>query len=78
MADWGDYEGLEKYLNSKEDLNIKNQLLRPIYRELRTLIRNLSYTEEAKAYLDYTTLKNRIESYYVIFQGSQKKKTTKE
>jgi len=63
----GDFEKLEEYLNDKEDAKRRNFYLQPIYRKLKVTIRNITYTEEAKAYLDYTALKNRIDNYHVSF-----------
>ena len=66
MSDWGRYQELEDFLNNKDEVNTKNKMLKPLYRELKSAIQNITYTEDAKAYLDYVALRNRIESYYVL------------
>lgn len=65
MTDAGDYEGAEKVLESTDVGDIKNGYLRPIYREIKTIIRSMTYNEEAQMYLDYIALKDKITNHYV-------------
>lgn len=65
LSEAGAFDKLEDFLNNKDDISTRNLYLQPLYRKLKEDIRNLTYTEEAKALLDYTALKNRIENYYV-------------
>ena len=66
MIDSGDYDEISKYLNDDSKIHMKNKLLKTIYRRIKQDIRELTYTQEAKAYLDYIALKNKIESFYVF------------
>lgn len=61
----GAFDKLEEFMNDRDEIKTRNFYLQPVYRRLKESIRNMTYTEEAKAYLDYNALKNRIENYYV-------------
>jgi hypothetical protein len=65
LTERGKYEELEKVLQNKDESETKNVLLQPIYRELKSLIRLMTYSEEAKMYLDYVALRDKIKEYYV-------------
>jgi len=60
MMDAGKFEELTEYLNTRDDLDLKNQFLQPLYRNIKVLVRDLTYTEEAKLFLDYTKLRDKI------------------
>ena len=65
MADTASYEDMDKLLNNKEDLILKNRMIKAPFREVRALVRQLTYTEEAKLYEDFAALKNKIHDYHV-------------
>ena len=66
IIDSGDYDAISMYLNDDSKIHIKNKVLKIVYRRIKQDIRELTYTQEAKAYLDYIALKNKIESFYVF------------
>ncbi len=65
MADWGMYEEMEDYLGKTDDVQIKNKLLRPLYREIKVAVRILSFNEEVNAHQEYVALRDKIDYHYV-------------
>lgn len=53
-AEQGDFEALQKLMDNEEIMKKKNHFLQPIYRDLKTLIRHMTYTEEYKLMREYT------------------------
>ena len=55
----------------REDLNqeVKNKLIEPIYNNLKSMIRNISFTHEHNYFDKYLTLKKRLENNYDITKG---------
>lgn len=58
-AEQGDHESMQKLLDKEEVMEKKNVLLQPIFRDIKSAIRHMSYTEDykiIKEYLDNRTL----------------------
>jgi len=45
-ADQGDLKNMQKVLDNKSIMDRKNQLLQPLFRDLKSQIRHMSYTAE--------------------------------
>ena len=65
MEDHGEYEEAREELEKPEEGELKNIYLRPLYREIKTIVRSMTYNEEAQMYLDYNALKDKITNHYV-------------
>lgn len=66
LYDQGKYEEAEKVRMNKEVINYKNKMLINIFRDLKNLIRKITFTEEHEIYgkfKDYTT---RVRNSFVI------------
>ena len=58
-AEQGDHEAMQKILNKEGVMDKKNLLLQPIFRDLKSMIKHMTYTEEyqlLKEYIDNRTL----------------------
>lgn len=53
-AEQGDFEAMQKLMDNEEMMKKKNEFLQPIYRELKSIIRHMTYTEEYKLMREYT------------------------
>ena len=53
FVEQGRFEELEKIINNEEIVKYKNSLLKPLYRELKSVIRYISHTDEYKIYNDF-------------------------
>ena len=53
LADKADYKGMEEALNQEDTIKEKNFLLRPLYSDLKLIIRKMTKTEEAEFLRDY-------------------------
>ena len=58
-AEQGDHESMQKLLDKEEVMEKKNVLLQPLFRDLKSAIRHMTYTDEyklIKEYLDNRTI----------------------
>ena len=53
-AEQADFEALQKMMDNEEMMRKKNHFLQPIYRDLKTIIKHMTYTEEFKLIKEYT------------------------
>ena len=53
---------MEAVLAQEGHLEAKNNLLRPLYRELKSTFRHMTYTPETKLLLEFKKHKNQIEA----------------
>ena len=54
-ADQGDLKNMQKVLDNKSILDRKNTLLQPLFRDLKSQIRHMSYTPEFELIQEYLT-----------------------
>ena len=73
-AELGDYTAMQSVLDNQLVLEKKNQLLQPIFRDLKSQIRHMSYTPEYEIMRDYLNQRKQIESS-VKAQASEEWKT---
>ena len=73
-AELGDYPAMQSVLDNQLVLEKKNQLLQPIFRDLKSQIRHMSYTPEYEIMRDYLSQRKQIESS-VKAQASEEWKT---
>jgi hypothetical protein len=59
-AEQGDNEAMQKLLDKQEVISKKNSFLQPIYRDLKTTIKHMTYTSEFKLLREYTHNSNLI------------------
>lgn len=52
-AEQGDFEAMQKLLDNENVMKKKNAFLQPIYRDLKTIIRHMTHTEEYKLMREY-------------------------
>lgn len=52
-AEQGDFEAMQKLLDNADVMKKKNGFLQPIYRDLKTIIRHMTHTEEYKLMREY-------------------------
>lgn len=52
-SEQGDHEAMQRLLDNEELMEKKNALLQPIFRELKSMIRHMTYTEEFQIINDY-------------------------
>ncbi len=53
FAEQGDHESMQKLLDKEEVMEKKNALLQPIFRDLKSAIRFMTFTDEYKAIKDF-------------------------
>lgn len=53
LAELGDHKGMELALNDEETIKEKNQLLRPLYSDIKLIIRQMSRNEENEILRDF-------------------------
>ena len=53
FAEQGDHEAMQKLLDKEDVIEKKNVLLQPIFRDLKSAIRHMTYTEEFKVFKEY-------------------------
>ena len=61
-AELGDHTAMQSVLDNQLVLEKKNRLLQPIFRDLKSQIRHMSYTPEYEVMRDYLTQRRQIES----------------
>ena len=65
-AEQADYKAMQEVLDSQNSIDVKNQLLQPLFRELKSQIRHMSSTPEAQIIKEYMvareqlTIKNKL------------------
>ena len=53
FAEQGDHESMQKLLDKEDVMEKKNVLLQPIFRDLKSAIRHMTYTDEFKIIKEY-------------------------
>ena len=56
-AEQGDHKAMQQVLDNQGAMDKKNQLLQPLFRDIKTQIRHMSYTPELEVVREY--LSNR-------------------
>lgn len=69
-AEQSDFESLQKLMDNEQIMRKKNAYLQPIYRDLKTTIRHMTFTEEYKLMREYTY--NRQLILNACVEGSEK------
>jgi hypothetical protein len=69
LVEQGDYAALEKVLEDKDNIEFKNKLLRPLYREIKTIIRYMTYNQFYKLYEQYSKQITQIQKDFVILSS---------
>ena len=65
-ADQGDYKSMQKVLDNQAVLTRKNILLQPLFRDLKSQIRHMSYTPEFALVQEYLTVRKQLQQSIVI------------
>jgi hypothetical protein len=52
-AEQGDHESMQKLLDKEDVMEKKNVLLQPLFRDLKSAIRYMTYTDEYKLIKEY-------------------------
>lgn len=47
-AEQGDHDSMQKLLDKEDMISKKNSFLQPLYRDLKTTIKHMTYSEEYK------------------------------
>lgn len=71
-AESGDHEAMQKLLDKEDVMAKKNSLLQPLYRDLKTTIKHMTYTPEYKIMRQY--VRNRALILNALPEGSSKAK----
>ena len=69
-AESGDHEAMQKLLDKEDVMAKKNSLLQPLYRDLKTTIKHMTYTPEYKIMRQY--VRNRALILNALPEGSSK------
>jgi len=64
-ADQGLHKEMQEVLDDHSVMNKKNQLLQPLFRDLKSQIRHMSYTPEHQLMQEYLTARNQIKASMV-------------
>lgn len=72
FAEQGDNEAMQRILDKEEVIQKKNTFLQPLYRDLKSTIKHMTYTEEYKTLREY--IRNRTLILNALPEGSQKAK----
>lgn len=59
-AEQGDHEAMQKILDKDEFITKKNGFLQPLYRDLKSQIKNMTHTPEYKLLKEYIRNRNLI------------------
>jgi hypothetical protein len=59
-AEQGDYEAMQDVLDNKGIMARKNLLLQPLFRDLKSQIRHMTYTPEFALLQEYVTARNKV------------------
>jgi hypothetical protein len=59
-AEQGDHESMQKLLDKEEVMEQKNTLLQPIFRDLKSAIKYMTYTDEFKILKEYVNNRNHL------------------
>lgn len=59
-AEQGDHESMQKLLDKEEVMEQKNTLLQPIFRDLKSAIKYMTYTDEFKILKEYVDNRNHL------------------
>lgn len=70
-ADQGDYKSMQKVLDNQAVLDRKNMLLQPLFRDLKSQIRHMSYTPEFALVQEYLTVRKQLQQS-IVAQTPQK------
>ncbi len=57
-AEQGDHEAMQKLLDKEEIMEKKNMLLQPIFRDIKSAIKHMTYTDEFKILKEYVDNRN--------------------
>ena len=63
-AEQGDNEAMQSILNKEEAMEKKNSFLQPLFRDIKTKIRHMTYTPEYKILREYVKTRRQIEAKY--------------
>ena len=63
-AEQGDNDAMQKILDKDEVIDKKNTFLQPLYRDLKTTIKHMTFTSEYKLLREYSQHRNDILSAY--------------
>jgi len=69
-AEQGDHEAMQKLLDKEDVMAKKNSMLQPLYRDLKTTIKHMTYTSEYKVMRQY--VRNRALILNALPEGSSK------
>lgn len=69
-AEQGDHDAMQKILDKNDSISKKNSFLQPLYRDLKTTIKHMSFSEEYKLMRQY--LRNRALILNALPEGSSK------
>ena len=64
-AEQGDHQSMQKLLDKEEIMEKKNLLLQPLFRDIKSLIRHMSNTEEYKILKEFVSNRTIILANYV-------------
>ena len=53
FAEQGDHESMQSLLDKQELIEKKNLMLQPLYRDLKSMIKHMTYNEEYKLMKEY-------------------------
>lgn len=68
-AEQGDHESMQALLDKDEVMEKKNLFLQPLFRDIKTTIKHMSYTEEYKILKEYVDNRNiLLHNYVTIIQ----------
>ena len=62
FAEMGDHEAMQAVLDNQLVIEKKNKLLQPIFRDIKSQIRHMSFTPEYEIFRDYVTKRRQIEN----------------
>ena len=63
-AEQGDHESMQRILDKEDVMDKKNLLLQPIFRDLKSIIKHMTYTEEYKILKEYLDNRTAILNSY--------------
>lgn len=69
-AEQGDHDAMQKILDKNDSISKKNSFLQPLYRDLKTTVKHMSFSEEYKLMRQY--LRNRALILNALPEGSSK------
>lgn len=77
-ADMGDHKNMQRVMDNKGIMERKNVFLQPIYRDLKSHIRFMSYTPEFQLVQEYVSARKQLESSFLSQPKSEQDKKLKQ